>query len=221
MQFLVYKHHVFTFRLLQYLILLLPASTSTPVSVPINISVSGSDVDCQVASNLVTGNGLENTIQHILDMGGGIWDRDTVVHALRAASNDPERAVEFLYTGIPEQAEAGKPTNASAVSQLPTPATVPSSGPNAGPLNIFPQFQVLRAMVQANPQTLQPMLQELGKQNPNLMRLIQERQMDFQRLLYEPVQGEGNILEQFAGAVPQAVQVTPQEHASIERVITQ
>lgn len=29
-------------------------------------------------------------------MGGGIWDRDTVVHALHAASNNPEIAVEFL-----------------------------------------------------------------------------------------------------------------------------
>lgn len=36
---------------------------------------------------------------------------------------------------------------------------------------------------------LQPMLQELGKQNPNLMRLIQEHQADFLRLINEPVEG--------------------------------
>ncbi|KAG4963687.1 hypothetical protein JHK84_040766 [Glycine max] len=28
---------------------------------------------------------LEKTIQQIMDMGGGSWDRDTVSHALRAA----------------------------------------------------------------------------------------------------------------------------------------
>lgn len=33
------------------------------------------------------------------------------------------------------------------------------------------------------------MLQELGKQNPQLMRLIQEHQPDFLRLINEPVEG--------------------------------
>lgn len=35
------------------------------------------------------------------------------------------------------------------------------------------------------------MLQELGKQNPNLMRLIQDHQADFLRLINEPVEGGG------------------------------
>lgn len=52
----------------------------------------------QAASNLVAGNTMEETIKHILDMGGGTWDRDTVVRALRAAYNNPERAVEYLYS---------------------------------------------------------------------------------------------------------------------------
>lgn len=33
------------------------------------------------------------------------------------------------------------------------------------------------------------MLQELGKQNPHIMRLIQEHQADFLRLINEPVEG--------------------------------
>jgi UV excision repair protein RAD23 len=33
------------------------------------------------------------------------------------------------------------------------------------------------------------MLQELGKQNPNLLRLIQEHQADFLRLINEPMEG--------------------------------
>lgn len=37
----------------------------------------------------------------------------------------------------------------------------------------------------------QPMLQELGKQNPQLMRTIQDHQDDFLRLINEPVEGEG------------------------------
>lgn len=56
------------------------------------------DVYGHAASNLVAGGNLESTIQQILDMGGGSWDRDTVVRALRAAFNNPERAVEYLYS---------------------------------------------------------------------------------------------------------------------------
>jgi UBA/TS-N domain len=52
----------------------------------------------QAASNLVSGNSLEQTVQQIMDMGGGTWDRDMVIRALRAAYNNPERAVEYLYS---------------------------------------------------------------------------------------------------------------------------
>ncbi|QCE08631.1 ubiquitin receptor RAD23c-like [Vigna unguiculata] len=236
-----------------------PAPVSTPsVPAPASISsgtpVEGSDIYGQAASNLVAGSHLEGTIQQIIDMGGGSWDRDTVVRALRAAYNNPERAVEYLYSGIPEQAEAplvarapagAQPANppAAAAPQTAQPAPVTSTGPNANPLDLFPQglpnvggsgaagagsldflrnsqqFQALRAMVQANPQILQPMLQELGKQNPHLMRLIRDHQADFLRLINEPVEGgEGNILGQMAGGMPQAVTVTPEERQAIERL---
>ena len=56
------------------------------------------DVYSQAASNLVSGGGLEQTVQQILDMGGGTWDRDMVVRALRAAYNNPERAIDYLYS---------------------------------------------------------------------------------------------------------------------------
>ena len=229
-----------------------PAPAPTPAPISSGTAVEGSDIYGQAASNLVAGSNLEGTIQQILDMGGGSWDRDTVVRALRAAYNNPERAVEYLYTGIPEQAEAplvaqvpasAQPTNPPAdAPQTAQPAPVTSAGPNANPLDLFPQglpnvgsgaagagsldflrnsqqFQALRAMVQANPQILQPMLQELGKQNPHLMRLIRDHQADFLRLINEPAEGaEGNILGQMASAMPQAVTVTPEERQAIERL---
>ncbi|XP_010485565.1 PREDICTED: ubiquitin receptor RAD23c-like [Camelina sativa] len=227
-----------------------PASTPAADSAPVG---SQGDIYGQAASNLAAGSNLDSTIQQILDMGGGTWDRDTVVRALRAAFNNPERAVEYLYSGIPEQAEVpavfrapasgGQPANPPAQTQQP--AAAPASGPTANPLDLFPQglpnvggnpgagtldflrnsqqFQALRAMVQANPQVLQPMLQELGKQNPNLMRLIQDHQADFLRLINEPVEGggeSGNILGQLAAEMPQpqAIQVTPEEREAIERL---
>ncbi|XP_011021232.1 PREDICTED: ubiquitin receptor RAD23d isoform X2 [Populus euphratica] len=222
------------------------AAESSPAVVVSDLS--DADMYGQAASNLVAGSNLEATIQQILDMGGGSWNRETVVRALRAAFNNPERAVEYLYSGIPEQAEvppvAQGPASGVAVNppaQAQQPAAPPSGGPNANPLDLFPQglpstgsnagagnldflrnsqqFQALRAMVQANPQILQPMLQELGKQNPHLMRLIQEHQPDFLRLINEPVEGEGNVLGQLASAVPQTVTVTPEEREAIDRLV--
>ncbi|RRT76891.1 hypothetical protein B296_00010863 [Ensete ventricosum] len=183
-------------------------------------------------------------------MGGGTWERDTVVRALRAAYNNPERAVEYLYSGIPDHAEAAPVARAPASGQTvnppveapqPVQPAVPSSGPNANPLDIFPQglpnvgshagggsldflrnspqFRALQALVQANPQILQPMLQELGKQNPQIMRLIQEHQGEFLRLINETAEGtEGNILGQLAAGMPQALTVTPEEREAIERL---
>ncbi|KAE9618757.1 hypothetical protein Lal_00046999 [Lupinus albus] len=228
------------------------APSTAPGSIPTSTAVEGSDIYGQAASNLVAGTNLEEIIQQILDMGDGSWDRDTVVRALRAAYNNPERAVEYLYSGIPEQAEApvvapvpssaqpANPTAPAPQAAQPSPATL--GGPNSLPLDLFPQglpnagsgaagagsldflrnsqqFQALRSMVQANPQILQPMLQELGKQNPQLMRLIQDHQADFLRLINEPMEGgEGDLLGQLAAGVPQAVTVTPEERQAIERL---
>ena len=55
------------------------------------------DIYGQAASNLVAGSNLEQTVEWIMDMGGGSWDRETVIRSLRAAFNNPERAVEYLY----------------------------------------------------------------------------------------------------------------------------
>ncbi|KAH9574898.1 hypothetical protein CY35_01G083400 [Sphagnum magellanicum] len=213
------------------------------------------DVYGQAASNLVAGTNLEQTVQQIIDMGGGSWSRDTVVRALRAAFNNPERAVEYLYSGIPEAAEVAVPvarpsapapgaaaTTAPAPAMPAAPAPAAPGGPNAAPLDLFPQgmpglggggagagaldflrnnpqFQALRTMVQANPQILQPMLQELGKQNPALLRLINENQAEFLRLINEAGGdgGEGDILGQL-GAMPQSINVTPEEREAIDRL---
>ncbi|XP_058736255.1 ubiquitin receptor RAD23c-like [Vicia villosa] len=231
-----------------------PASTarqgdSNPVQAPaVTVTPSTTEVSNtygQAESNLLAGSNLESTIQQILEMGGGSWDRDTVIRALRAAYNNPERAVEYLYSGIPEQAEAPAVAASTNVGQAENPLVqapqpaVPSGGPNTNPLNLFPQgipnlganenagdleflrnsqqFQALRTMVQANPQILQPMLQELGKQNPNLMELIQEHQADFLRLINEPG-GEENLEGQLGAVAPQTITITPEEHEAIQRL---
>lgn len=249
-----------------------PAASAAAAAPPTTPAASG-DVYGQAASNLVAGAGLESVVQQLLDMGGGSWDRDSVVRALRAAYNNPERAVEYLYSGIPESAELPPPVArapapsggaadpaapaaaAAAAAAPPAPAATaaPTGGPNAAPLNLFPQgmpalgggggggggagvapgggaldflranpqFQALRSMVQANPQILQPMLMELGKQNPQLLQLINQNQQEFLRLINEPggvEGGQGDILGGEGGPLPQTIQLTQEEREAIDRL---
>ncbi|KAK6153837.1 hypothetical protein DH2020_013476 [Rehmannia glutinosa] len=189
------------------------------------------------ASNLVAGNTLEQTIQQLIDMGGGSWDRETVTRALRAAYNNPERAVDYLYSGIPESTEVAVPLAQPAVGSVAATGLPASGAPNSSPLNLFPQeaisdaagaglgtlgflrnnpqFQALRSLVHDNPQ----ILQELGKQNPSLLRTIQENHQEFLQLINEPVDGsEGDIFDQAEQEMPHAVSVTPAEQEAIERM---
>ncbi|CAL5356151.1 unnamed protein product [Camellia sinensis] len=115
-----------------------PGSTTQPISNPTSapeapvqapapeITSSGSNVATanapsdtygQAASILVAGSNLEQTIQQIMDIGGGNWDKEIVTRALRAAYNNPERAVDYLYSGIPEAAEVAVPVAHLPVNQ--------------------------------------------------------------------------------------------------------
>ncbi|CAI9280686.1 unnamed protein product [Lactuca saligna] len=209
-------------------------ATVTPPAAPPVIS----DTYGEAASNVVVNNSsVDQTVQHIMDIGGGVWDKETVTRALQAAYNNPERAIDYLYSGIPDTVEVAVP-----VTQLPTTQVAPlSGGPNSSPLNLFPQempssgtggnlgsldflrnnqqFQALRTMVQSNPQILQPMLQELGKQNPQLLGLIQENHAEFLQLINEPVDAsEGDLFDQPDQEMPHAISVTPEEQEAIERL---
>eukprot|EP00803_Ostreobium_quekettii_P006146 evm.model.scf_58.18 EVM.evm.TU.scf_58.18 scf_58:168644-171888(+) len=163
------------------------------------------------ASTLATGSALEESVRQICDMG---FAKEQVVRAMRAAFNNPDRAVEYLMSGIPEGAEPAAPPRPAAnqqAAQLPPQAAQPQgdvepTGPNAQPLDMFggsqggggaagggpldylrgnAQFQTLRQMVAQNPQILQPMLQELGKNNPDMLQQITDNQEEFLRLLTE------------------------------------
>ncbi|KDP41924.1 hypothetical protein JCGZ_26942 [Jatropha curcas] len=224
-----------------------PISKSTTSASETATATAQTDTYGQAASNLVAGSNLEQTIQQIMDIGGGNWDKETVTRALRAAYNNPERAVDYLYSGIPETAEVAVPRFAAGqATDTGASPTAPASGaPNTSPLNMFPQetlsagggsggtgglgsldflrnnqqFQALRSMVQANPQILQPMLQELGKQNPQLLRMIQEHNAEFLQLINEPLEGsEGDIFDQVDQDMPHAINVTPAEQEAIERL---
>lgn len=97
-----------------------------------------------------------------------------------------------------------------------------AGGGDASPLaelRAHPQFMQMVALIQANPALLQPLLQEIGANNPQFLQMINEHQDEFMAILQQPVPpgaaGGGG-----AGAAPRGnvIQVTPEEREAITRV---
>ncbi|CAH0480812.1 unnamed protein product [Peronospora belbahrii] len=159
-------------------------AVSTPSVPPATTAANASTGE---GSNVVTAEQMGATVQQLVDMG---FPEDQVRSALRAAFNNPERAVEYLMTGIPEQV--------AAPPQTPTPSGGAGAGSGASvggdetantleALRNHPQFDALRQLVQSNPAALPAVLQQIGVQSPELLRLIHQNQDRFVQLLNEPI----------------------------------
>ena len=112
---------------------------------------------------------FQRNVNNIVAMG---FLRDEVEVALRAAFNNPDQAVEYLLGGIP-------------MSVFP---------PEQNPLAFLrgnEEFQKIRYLVQANPDTLQPLLLSFGQKHPELMDTINQNKLSFVRMLHEPDGAKG------------------------------
>lgn len=185
----------------------------------------------QAESALLMGEEYNMMVNIIMDMG---YEREQVEQALRASFNNPDRAVEYLLTGIPAQLfedPLEDPTEAQQQLQDEDPLAF---------LRMQPQFQQMRQVIQQNPQLLNTVLQQIGQTNPALLRHISQNQEAFIRMLNEPVETTGGtdarVMPVSAAAVASAaasgglsggsnmrqavdvIQITPQDREAIERL---
>lgn len=235
-------------------------------------------------SAFATGSALETATENLMSMG---FERDQVQAALRAAYNNPDRAVEYLLNGIPEhiqraqeqqqqQQQQARQQQAQAQSQQESQqpqsqASQPqgqSTGGDNDNVNLFeaaaqhqqrgsggagagattaapgggsgeqapsidleslrnnPQFQQFRQTIQQQPHMLEPLIQQIASQNPELAEAVFSNPEAFINLLRE---GDESGSGAGAGGLPEGarvnedgmmeIRVTPEENEAIERLI--
>jgi len=189
---------------------------------------------------LVVGEEYNRMVQNIQDMG---YERSQVEAALRASFNNPDRAVEYLLTGIPPQMDVGGgPAAGGGGGSGGAPVAVPAAG-GAAPAGENPlaflrdheMFQQIRAVIQQNPNMLSTMLQQIGQSNPQLLQIISQNQEAFIRMINEGEAGGEGVGDEAGlagvGAAlgdapalgdaldqPGVIQVSPQDKEAIERL---
>ncbi|XP_026472766.1 UV excision repair protein RAD23 homolog A [Ctenocephalides felis] len=211
---------------------------SAPEIPPATESAQGEQVPqpepANAESALLMGDDYQTMVQNIIDMG---YSRTQVQQALRASFNNPDRAVEYLITGIPDQIFDDAVDLEGTVGQIN--ATIDTSSDNSEPLAFLrnqPQFQQMRSVIQQNPSLLNAVLQQIGQTNPALLQLISLHQQSFVQMLNEPINTtapsqsssnpesspqESNLASVAETAAPteeDLVEITPQDKQAIERL---
>lgn len=141
-------------------------TTTTTIASPEATSSEEEEFPTEVISNL-TGMGFPEA---------------EVKACLRAAQGNPDVAVEFLTNGIPPAVQNLQQQQQSAGGSS-YPQTLQG-------LRNHPQFNALRRLVQTNPQTLQSVLTQIGQQQPELLREINNNQAAFLEMMNEPVEDD-------------------------------
>lgn len=226
-----------------------PVAVQAPAPAPAIVPAAPAPVSSVEQTGLATGSAYEDAVNNLVEMG---FEKPLVVRAMRAAFNNPDRAAEYLMTGIPESlqrdlappAASPAPSTVTPTGPAGTPAPSPAVPAQGQPFNMFEaaaaqargantpasaapagnaasqlgmlrnsaQFQQLRQLVQAQPELLQPLLQQLGQSSPEMLQMINANPEEFMSLFAEPG-AEGEFEEEGS-----FVTISPEDDAAINRL---
>ncbi|KAH8362728.1 hypothetical protein KR084_000315 [Drosophila pseudotakahashii] len=143
----------------------------------------------------------EQRVRDLMAMGYG---EQEVRSALRASFNHPERAIEYLISGIPQEAQA----------------PIEQSAPPEGLQQLMgdPRVARVREMIRENPELLQLILARLAEADPAAYEAVQSHQEEFAAMLTGGESAASEVGPGGAGATTLQVQLTAEEAAAVERL---
>ncbi|KAH9858973.1 hypothetical protein C2E23DRAFT_800790 [Lenzites betulinus] len=131
-----------------------PAAAPQPPNAPIITPAQAAPAQGPVLGDgFLTGEALQSTVQNMIEMG---FEREQVMRALRASFNNPERAVEYLFNGIPAHLDQPAPA---------APAAAPAVAPAAPAAPVPEPAQPAPAAQPAQPQNLFQLAQQQQQQH--------------------------------------------------------
>jgi len=148
-------------------------STETSPPAPTSTASAGDELPAEAVANLIA-------------MG---FPEAEVRACLTASQGNPDVAVEFLMNGIPPQLQALQQA-AQTNQNPPSSSSTANQGAPLQSLRDHPQINQLRRLVQSNPQALQQVLTQIGEQQPDLLREINQNQQTFIEIMNQPVQDD-------------------------------
>lgn len=146
----------------------------------------------------------EDVIRNMMELG---YPRRLVEAALRLSYNNPDVACEYLISERITEAnmdsvEADNLALGGVRDELMDLAEAfdnsrsqAAANPENEPLAFLrsqPQFHQMRSQIQENPQFLNTVLQQIGVNNPGLLKLISENQTAFVNMINEPLNNNNN-----------------------------
>jgi UV excision repair protein RAD23 len=161
------------------------------------------------------------------------FERDQVVRALQASFNNPDRAAEYLFSGIPDNLVQPQQQQHQQQQQQQNQHHHDADHDNASPVSpnggVGIPVETIQQLLQQRPELLDALINQISQTNPQLLQALGNNRETFQQMLQNPavlaqilqVAGLGGAIAGSggdAGPHQQSIMVSPEDRQAIERL---